>query len=62
MHSSPDVPDSAVYFCTKCDYKYNPQFGDPVGQIQSRTPFKKLSSDWKCPICGASKSDFTISR
>ena len=37
------------YICTICGYVY-----DEAGN----TPWAELPEDWKCPLCGASKSDF----
>jgi rubredoxin len=48
----------AKYECTVCGYIYDPSLGDPDGNIAPGTPFEKLPDDWKCPVCGASKSDF----
>ncbi|MGN1164966.1 MAG: rubredoxin, partial [Lachnospiraceae bacterium] len=27
------------------------------GKIKEKIPFEKLPDDWKCPLCGAAKSD-----
>ena len=48
----------AKYECTVCGYIYDPSLGDPDGNIAPGTPFEKLPDDWKCPVCGASKSEF----
>ena len=37
------------YICSVCGYVY-----DEADNI----PFAELPEDWKCPLCGASKSDF----
>ena len=37
------------YICSICGYVY-----DEAGNV----PFAELPADWKCPLCGASKSDF----
>ena len=47
------------YECTVCGYVYDPELGDSDGGIDPGTPFEKLPDDWVCPICGASKSEFT---
>ncbi len=49
---------SPSYKCTKCDYVYDPAAGDPENGIDPGTPFSELPSGWKCPLCGASKSQF----
>ncbi len=48
----------AKYECTVCGYIYDPELGDPDGDIKPGTPFEELPDDWKCPVCGASKSEF----
>ena len=48
----------AKYRCTVCGYIYDPELGDPDGNIASGTPFEEIPDDWVCPICGASKSQF----
>ncbi len=49
---------AAKYECNICHYIYNPEDGDPVGDINPGTPFEDLPDDWVCPICGASKDQF----
>jgi len=48
----------AKYQCTVCGYIYDPELGDPDGDIKPGTPFEKLPDDWVCPVCGASKDQF----
>ena len=38
------------YICQICGYVYDDD--------KEKVPFKDLPDDWKCPMCGASKSDF----
>jgi len=38
------------YVCSICGYVYDDE--------QQKVPFSKLPEDWKCPLCGAAKSDF----
>ncbi len=49
---------SQQYKCTKCSYIYDPAVGDPENGIPPGTPFEDLPSNWKCPWCSASKSQF----
>ena len=42
-----------------CGYIYDPAKGDPDSGVKPGTPFEKLPADWVCPVCGASKSDFS---
>jgi rubredoxin len=46
------------YKCAKCGWIYDPATGDTKGGIPAGTPFEKLPSNWKCPICGQPKSMF----
>ena len=46
------------YVCTVCGYVYDPEKGDPEGDIPPGTPFEDLPDDWVCPVCGASKDQF----
>jgi protease I len=52
---------SPIYKCTKCNYVYDPSAGDSENGIEPGTPFSDLPSGWKCPLCGASKSQFVKS-
>jgi rubredoxin len=47
------------YTCNICGYVYDPAVGDPENGVKAGTPFEKLPADWTCPVCGASKSDFS---
>ncbi|MBP1713896.1 MAG: Rubredoxin-type Fe(Cys)4 protein [Deltaproteobacteria bacterium] len=47
------------YVCNICGYVYDPAAGDPDSGVKPGTPFEKLPADWVCPVCGASKSDFS---
>jgi rubredoxin len=47
------------YTCNICGYVYDPAVGDSEGGIKPGTPFEQLPKDWVCPVCGASKDDFT---
>ena len=44
--------------CKVCGYIYDPEKGDPDGNISPNTPYEKLPDDWVCPICGAPKDMF----
>ena len=47
------------YTCTICGYVYDPAVGDPENEVAPGTAFENLPANWVCPVCGASKSDFT---
>ncbi len=51
-------PDVAKYKCKVCGYIYDPEKGDPEGDIKAGTPFAELPDSWTCPVCGAAKSEF----
>ena len=48
----------AKYACIACDYVYDPEVGDPDGDVVPGTPFEDIPDDWICPICGGSKELF----
>jgi rubredoxin len=50
--------DLSQYICEICGYIYDPTKGDSSQGIPAGVPFKKLSGDWKCPICGVDKTMF----
>jgi len=45
--------------CVICGYIYNPEKGDPEGNIPAGTSFEDLPDNWICPVCGAGKEEFT---
>ena len=47
------------YRCTVCQWVYDPAIGDPEQGIEPGIAFENLPEDWVCPLCGASKDDFT---
>ena len=48
----------AKWECIVCGYIYEPEKGDPDGNIPPGTPFEKIPDDWVCPNCGADKTQF----
>lgn len=48
----------AEYQCSVCLWIYDPNIGDPDGGVPAGTPFEEIPNDWKCPVCGAAKSEF----
>ncbi|MGN0977770.1 MAG: rubredoxin, partial [Faecousia sp.] len=46
------------YVCSICSYTYDEAKGLPEAGIAPGTKWEDLPEDWKCPLCGASKSDF----
>ena len=47
------------YVCDLCGYIYDPSAGDPDNGVAPGTAFANLPADWLCPLCGASKDDFS---
>lgn len=50
---------SQSFICTSCSFEYNPIEGDVEREIQPGTTFSELPDNWTCPVCGATKTDFT---
>jgi rubredoxin len=47
--------------CTNCDWVYDQEKGDSMmigGLIKPGTTFEVLPSNWRCPVCRASKDSF----
>jgi len=53
-----EVPKLPSYKCSICGWIYDPAAGDPDGGIAPGILFEQIPESWKCPICGAAKSDF----
>lgn len=43
--------NSSQYKCNLCGYIYD--------EVEEKVKFEELPEDWKCPLCGAPKSQFT---
>lgn len=56
----PAVPaaKAARYVCSVCGYIYDPEKGDPEGNVKAGTRFEELPAEWVCPVCGAEKDKF----
>jgi rubredoxin len=48
------------YKCTICGYIYDPEQGDPLGEIEPGTLFSDLPPDYICPVCSANRDEFLI--
>lgn len=42
--------------CSICGHVYDQKKGD--AGVEPGTAFSEIPSDWKCPICGAAKTEF----
>lgn len=49
-----------IYQCQSCLTEYNPSYGDPQNGIAQNTLFENIPDDYKCPLCGESKKNFSI--
>ena len=41
-----------------CGFIYDPEIGDPDSDIKPGTEFIDIPNNWRCPVCGVTKSDF----
>ncbi len=46
------------YQCEGCSYIYDEAKGEFTMGIKPGTRFEDLPDDWRCPLCGASKTQF----
>jgi rubredoxin-NAD+ reductase len=57
-------PDGArpyrQYICDACGYIYDEAVGDIDSGLAAGTRFEDIPDDWSCPLCGVTKSDFTL--
>ena len=47
------------YECRSCGYTYEPTKGDSRTKVPVGVQFSDLPNDWRCPVCGASRSQFS---
>jgi len=50
--------DMDKYVCDLCGYEYDPDAGEPEGNIAPGTAFEDIPNSWVCPLCGVSKDGF----
>jgi len=48
------------YVCDLCGWVYDPAVGDPAANIPPGTSFESLPETYVCPICGATKDQFSV--
>lgn len=46
------------YECNACGYVYEPSKGSSRGNVPPGTEFESLPPGWRCPVCGAPRSQF----
>jgi len=49
------------YICELCGYVYDEAKGEPENGIKPGTKWKDVPNDYVCPLCGASKEQFSKS-
>lgn len=52
---------TGIYKCGNCDWEYDEAKGDVMmigGMVKPGTQFEALASNWRCPVCRASKDSF----
>lgn len=49
----------AIWVCDVCGWEYDEDEGLPDEGIEAGTKFEDLPDDFECPVCGASKDDFS---
>ena len=48
------------YVCDVCGWIYDEAEGDPDSGIAAGTKWEDLPEDFECPMCGASKDQFSL--
>ena len=48
------------YVCDVCGYIYDEAEGDADAGIAAGTKLEDLPEDFECPLCGASKDQFSL--
>lgn len=48
------------YVCDLCGWVYDEAAGDAEHNIAPGTKWEDLPADFVCPLCGASKEEFSI--
>ena len=53
------ILEMAKYVCDLCGWEYDPEAGYPDGGIAPGTAWEDVPADFVCPLCGASKEEFS---
>jgi rubredoxin len=59
-NSVPQGTRTRKWMCANCGYVYEQARGDPSGGVAPGTAWEDIPADWRCPDCGAAKSDFEM--
>ncbi|MBU4174154.1 MAG: rubredoxin [Actinobacteria bacterium] len=49
-----------IYECQVCGYLYDPDVGDPRGEVEPGVGFEELPPEWACPWCMSSRDEFKL--
>jgi rubredoxin len=60
LEQSPPTPaEMDCHECRSCGYTYEPTKGDNRSSILAGVEFQALPNSWRCPVCGASRTQFS---
>ena len=54
------MSDYKKYQCAVCDHIYDEAEGDPDSGVAAGTRWADVPEDWRCPECGAEKSEYHL--
>jgi rubredoxin len=54
------MTDYKKYVCDVCDHVYDEAEGDEESGIEPGTLWTDVPEDWRCPVCGVGKEDFSL--
>ncbi len=54
------MSDYKKYVCEICGHIYDEADGDEGSGIEPGTRWEDVPDDWRCPECGAEKSEYTL--
>jgi rubredoxin len=55
----PTPAEMDCFECRTCGYTYEPAKGDNRSDILPGIEFRTLPTDWRCPVCGSSRTQFS---
>jgi pyruvate oxidase len=55
-----EMNEMSQWKCSVCGYIYDEYEGEPSTKTAPDTPFDELPHDWRCPVCAAEKSAFSV--
>jgi rubredoxin len=54
------MSDYRKYQCSVCGHIYDEEEGDEETGIAPGTRWEDIPDDWRCPECGAEKSEYAL--